>query len=292
MTEAASTNNFRVLSLDVGVRNLGVAILCSTGKVTAGGEPVYSLDRLEVRDMAAHCGSAAKCKGMPKLTMARYAGQFLYDMEAEWDVPRVTDLIVEGQLRRAPLNTCLMCIIFAWFQRAQQAKQQHADAQADAQQAPDSKAGCAPMVQISAKKKLAGEEFMPKYRDRKNAAVQLLGQLIQSGRIVLPPAVHVAYCVAKKKDDMADAVLQAIAYLDEKQAPKKKRGRAKAESDTQAPGGPAKRPRAGLRDSPEARKTKTAKAEPVTAGPQPESVAQKAAGKKSAGKRTRKPKSE
>ena len=221
MTEEATmvTVERRVLSLDVGVRNLGVAIIQTTGRTTTDGKPIFHVERLELRDMATHCGSSAKCKGMPKLVMARHAGRFLYDMEAEWDVAAVTDLLVEGQLRKAPLNTCLMCVIFAWFQRFQTSKG-----------SPDQ---CAPMVQVGAKKKLAEEGFIPKYRDRKNAAVEKLGHLIQAGCITIPSNVHVRYCMQKKKDDMADAVLQAVAYLSEESSDGRKRKRVKKTTNTE-----------------------------------------------------------
>lgn len=181
----------RILSIDVGLRNLGVAIV----RAEAGLPP--HVQQLGVYDVLQECGSAAKCTSVNKLNMARYMSQFLVDHEGAWGVDTITHLVVEGQLRRAPRNVCMMMVLFGWF---------HGCRYRCTRAAP-------PMYQISARRKLE-EEQKVSYYQRKKQAVDKVDALLAAAHVTMEPDAAQQFRDAKKRDDMADAVLQALWYID------------------------------------------------------------------------------
>lgn len=194
-----ATAGRRILSMDVGLRHLGVAILQCTP------EAVPHVELLCVYDVLQRCGSNAKCTGVSKLDMVRLMCQFLHSMETPWDVLHVTDLVVESQVRKSPKNLNIMVTLFAWFYglhlRHQAANPGHAVPR---------------LFQVSAKNKLTLSDLpctKSSYAQRKQQAKDHLRQLAHAGEVTIEPAWHVRYSIEKKQDDMADAVLQGLWYV-------------------------------------------------------------------------------
>jgi hypothetical protein len=200
----------RILSMDVGMRHLGVAILqytpTSALQTSLGlASPVPHVELLCVYDVLQQCGSSAKCTGVSKLDMVRLMCQFLHSMEQTWDALHVTDLVVESQVRKSPKNLNIMVTLFAWFYglhlRHQLAVPTHAVPR---------------LFQVSAKNKLTLSDTpctKVSYPQRKKQAVDHLRQLAHAGEVTIAPSWHVRYSIEKKRDDMADAVLQALWYI-------------------------------------------------------------------------------
>lgn len=206
----AGLESRRVLSMDVGMRHLGVAILQYTppSALQAGlglAPPVPHVELLCVYDVLQQCGSSAKCTGVSKLDMVRLMCQFLHSMEQTWDALHVTDLVVESQVRKSPKNLNIMVTLFAWFYglhlRHQLAVPTHVVPR---------------LFQVSAKNKLTLSDTpctKVSYPQRKKQAVDHLRQLAHAGEVTIAPSWHVRYSIEKKRDDMADAVLQALWYI-------------------------------------------------------------------------------
>lgn len=197
----------RVLSMDVGMRHLGVAIL-TCGLPTPGVKVVPHVELLCVYDVLQQCGSDAKCTSVSKLDMVRLMCQFLHSMEQTWDVLHVTDLVVESQVRKSPKNLNIMVTLFAWFYGMHLRHQ----ALVPSHVIPH-------LFQVSAKNKLTLSDVpctKASYPQRKKQAIDHLRELAHAHEVTINPAWHVRYSIEKKRDDMADAVLQALWYIKHK----------------------------------------------------------------------------
>jgi hypothetical protein len=224
----ASRLSYRVLSVDVGERNLGVAIV-------AVAEGRARLEYLGVHDVLTTVGCAAKCRSVTKVDSVRHMCTFLATRQAEWRVDAVTDFVVEGQVRASPKNQCLTAALFAWFTLATGAASPDSTAGGQTNPRPrmasvaaknkglDSPAAAspaapAPVITKATKGKAAGKSAAGKgsaYRARKKNAVATLEGLLASGKLTpAAPDVLAQWRAAKKQDDMADAALQALWYIE------------------------------------------------------------------------------
>jgi hypothetical protein len=215
----ASRLSYRVLSVDVGERNLGVAIV-------AVAEGRARLEYLGVHDVLTTVGCAAKCRSVTKVDSVRHMCTFLATRQAEWRVDTVTDFVVEGQVRASPKNQCLTAALFAWFTLATGAAAPDSTAGGQTNPRPrmasvaaknkglDSPAALpSPAAPVIAKGKAAGKGSA--YRARKKSAVATLEGLLASGKLTpAAPDVLAQWRAAKKQDDMADAALQAMWYIE------------------------------------------------------------------------------
>jgi len=148
--------------------------------------------------------------------MIRHVANFLVTKESHWDACNITDFVVEGQVRKAPRNVNIMVSLFTWFH------QLHKRAQL---QTPDHKPGT--VFQVSARNKLADESAVATHYQRKKQAIEKLKTCVTAKSVTVEPSTHVRYSLAKKQDDMADAVLQALWYIDAKITGKTGTGKAK-----------------------------------------------------------------
>lgn len=219
----ASRLSYRVLSVDVGERNLGVAIV-------AVAEGRARLEYLGVHDVLAAVGCAAKCRSVTKVDSVRHMCTFLAARQAEWRVDAVTDFVVEGQVRASPKNQCLTAALFAWFALATGAAAPDAPRPRMASVAaknkgldgpsPASTAAPSPVIAKATKGKAAAGKGKAAgkgsaYRARKKSAVATLEGVLESGKLApAAPDVLAQWRAAKKQDDMADAALQALWYIE------------------------------------------------------------------------------
>lgn len=222
---------FRVLSVDVGERNLGLAIWevhRGSGSVsgsaqgntaqgnTAQGNTV-TLSYLACHDVLQAVGCTAKCRSVTKVDSVRHMCTFLSRNQALWAPETITDFVVEGQVRASPKNQCLTAALFSWFTLVDRS----------------GTSGPAPrMASISAKNKVKGDAALAidkkdrkgkaakkgaEYRQRKKGAVTCLADLISTGAVTVAHGdVLQQWRAAKKKDDMADAALQGLWYIENK----------------------------------------------------------------------------
>lgn len=230
----------RVLSVDVGERNLGMAIWDVT-KTPAG--PAIKLSYLACHDVLQAVGCTAKCRSVTKVDSVRHMCTFLSRNQAQWAPETITDFVVEGQVRASPKNQCLTAALFAWFSLVS----------GSAQGNPAGRSPQPRMASICAKNKVKSEDgravsqLSPaidknggkgkskaakkgaEYRQRKKGAVTCLADLISSRAITVeasaspmtesagaPSDVLAQWRGAKKKDDMADAALQGLWYIENK----------------------------------------------------------------------------
>lgn len=221
----ASRVPYRVLSVDVGERNLGVAIV-------AVAEGRARLEYLAVHDVLEAVGCAAKCRSVTKVDSVRHMCTFLAAQQAQWRVDTVTDFVVEGQVRASPKNQCLTAALFAWFTLATRttetrprmasvaAKNKGLDSPPPTSHSTLSSSSTAPAIAkgTKGKGKAANKTDAGKgsaYRARKKSAVATLEGLLESGKLTpAVPDVLAQWRAAKKRDDMADAALQAVWYIE------------------------------------------------------------------------------
>ena len=190
----------RILSMDVGLRNLGVALV-----KWAPDMPCAHVELMECCDILTDCGSAAKCNRVPKVDMIRHVANFLVTKEEHWGACNITDFVVEGQVRKAPRNVNIMVSLFTWFHQLHKRTQLLS---------PEHKPGT--VFQVSARNKLADESAVATHYQRKKQAIEKLKHCVATKSVTVDPSTHVRYSLAKKQDDMADAVLQALWYIDAK----------------------------------------------------------------------------
>lgn len=207
---------FRVLSVDVGERNLGLAIWDvnrGSGSGSAQGNTV-TLSYLACHDVLQAVGCTAKCRSVTKVDSVRHMCTFLSRNQALWAPETITDFVVEGQVRASPKNQCLTAALFSWFTLVDRS----------------GTSGPAPrMASISAKNKVKGDPAPAidkkgkaakkgaEYRQRKKGAVTCLADLISTGAVTVAHGdVLQQWRAAKKKDDMADAALQGLWYIENK----------------------------------------------------------------------------
>jgi hypothetical protein len=215
-----------VLSVDVGERNLGVAIV-------AVAEGRARLEYLAVHDVLAAVGCAAKCRSVTKVDSVRHMCTFLAAHQAQWRVDTVTDFVVEGQVRASPKNQCLTAALFAWFtlatgQTNPRPRMASVAAKNKGLDSPLTSSLTSPTIakaggkgtkgkgkagdKKAGDKKAAGKGSA--YRARKKSAVATLEGTLASGRLAAAPDVLAQWRAAKKQDDMADAALQALWYIE------------------------------------------------------------------------------
>lgn len=215
----------RVLSVDVGERNLGVAIV-------AVAEGRARLEYLAVHDVLAAVGCTAKCRSVTKVDSVRHMCTFLATHQAQWRVDTVTDFVVEGQVRASPKNQCLTAALFAWFTLATGAPANGGGTPRPrmASVAAKNKGLDSPLTSPAIAKSTKGKgkaagKGKPgdkkaaskgsAYRARKKSAVATLEGLLSSGKLTpAAPDVLAQWRAAKKQDDMADAALQALWYIE------------------------------------------------------------------------------
>ncbi len=228
----------RVLSVDVGERNLGMAIW---DVVKSQDGPSIKLSYLACHDVLQAVGCTAKCRSVTKVDSVRHMCTFLARNQAQWAPDTITDFVVEGQVRASPKNQCLTAALFAWFSlvsagRSPQPRmasicaknkvKSEGDGGAVTNQAVtgNSKA-TSPTPSIdknSEKGKSKAAKKGVEYRQRKKGAVTCLADLISSRAITVEaspgaqPDVLAQWRGAKKKDDMADAALQGLWYIENK----------------------------------------------------------------------------
>ena len=186
--------------MDVGLRNLGVALV-----KWAPDMPCAHVELMECCDILTDCGSAAKCNRVPKVDMIRHVANFLVTKEEHWGACNITDFVVEGQVRKAPRNVNIMVSLFTWFHQLHKRTQLLS---------PEHKPGT--VFQVSARNKLADESAVATHYQRKKQAIEKLKHCVATKSVTVDPSTHVRYSLAKKQDDMADAVLQALWYIDAK----------------------------------------------------------------------------
>lgn len=221
---------FRVLSVDVGERNLGLAIWdvnrgSGSSSGSAQGNPAQgntvTLSYLACHDVLQAVGCTAKCRSVTKVDSVRHMCTFLSRNQALWAPETITDFVVEGQVRASPKNQCLTAALFSWFTLVDRS----------------GASGPAPrMASISAKNKVKGDPAPAidkkgkaakkgaEYRQRKKGAVTCLADLISTGAVTVAASpltgshgdVLQQWRAAKKKDDMADAALQGLWYIENK----------------------------------------------------------------------------
>jgi len=222
----------RIFSVDVGQRNLGVAIwevtAACVGKrqkdMHAVTDSKPKLTYVACHDVLQSVGCAAKCNNVTKIDHVKHLCTFLASKEGEWDVGSVTDFVVEGQVRASPRNLSLTAALFSWFTLA------HVKGPTP---------GKMPiMTTICAKNKFKAPNLPftdseddsepPKgktkaakkgaaYRKRKQDAVAQFGRVLSTGLCdVASPDVLQQWRTHKKKDDMADAALQGLWYMENK----------------------------------------------------------------------------
>lgn len=221
----------RILSVDVGQRNLGMAIWEVTKACAKTKRPAkINLAYLACHDVLTSVGCAAKCSNVTKVDSVRHLCTFLGRHQDSWDVTSVTDFVVEGQVRASPKNLSLTAALFAWFTLCHAAT--------PAEKSPH-------MATICAKNKFKGpldlsdtESPTPKsstsktkgngkttkgsakgvaYRQRKKDAVSSFQEALVCQLFTYTSEdVLAQWKSAKKKDDMADAALQGLWYIENK----------------------------------------------------------------------------
>jgi len=211
----------RVLSVDVGQRNLGVAILEATP-----GAPIR-MHHLACYDVLVETGCKAKCSSVTKVDGVRRMCEFLADHEEAWGVSSVTDFVVEGQVRASPKNLSLNAALFAWCTLVHKhagttpphmvslAARNKETGPPEVNKATKEK-GKAPRGKSKAAKEkgTAAKEKSKAYRARKKDAVCTMASLLEQGTLVAAdPSVLHQWTHAKKRDDMADAALQGVWYI-------------------------------------------------------------------------------
>ena len=243
---------YRILSMDVGLRNLGVCILSGQ---TGSTQPPY-VELLKTYDILKHCGSDAKCSSVTKIASVEAVTKFLIDHEFDWDIASITEFVVEGQVRAAPKNIVIMSCLFSWYYGAKYRALQGTSAMSLWSGLPPtltqthnlgaiqaSHSDIATMYQVPATKKLVkggkGKECDSHYSRKQQAQIDLC-HMVTRGDIGMSTQAKQNYNDAKKRDDMADAILQAIWYVENKlvskpkgktSATRAKRG-SKSESDS------------------------------------------------------------
>lgn len=268
--------------MDVGLRHLGVAILEYKPGLSAEANPsIPHVELLAVYDVLQECGSNAKCTGVNKLDMVRLMCQFLHSMETTWDVLHVTDFVVESQVRKSPKNQGLMVTLFAWFYGVHLRQKAQVSSLLGKYEMPQ-------VFQVSAKNKLAdcsGSNLGPctksSYPQRKKQAIDHMRELVHANEVTITPSWHVRYSMEKKRDDMADAVLQALWYIRHKIRGLPEKGKTKTKSKKTAKVPRAAGKTGAGKSKKVAGKGKTTKAETVQASivTKPKSSILKSAGK-------------
>jgi len=225
----------RVLSVDVGERNLGMAIW-DVAKTPDG--PSIKLSYLACHDVLQAVGCTAKCRSVTKVDSVRHMCTFLSRNQAQWAPETITDFVVEGQVRASPKNQCLTAALFAWFSlvsggRPQQPRMASICAKNKVKSEGEQQSPLPPKSSTIDKNGGKGKSKAAKkgaeYRQRKKGAVTCLADLIASGAVTvegLPrngPDVLAQWRGAKKKDDMADAALQGLWYIENKLKVKRSR---------------------------------------------------------------------
>lgn len=220
------TCSHRILSVDVGQRNLGVAIWEVFKKSAESHQkPQINLAYLACHDVLTAVGCTAKCSNVTKVDSVRHLCTFLARHQHEFNVGGVTDFVVEGQVRASPKNLSLTAALFAWFTLCH------------------TSSGRTPhMTTICAKNKFKGpldlsDTELPKaidktkgaasktkgkpkgaaYRQRKKDAVSSFEEALACQLFTYTTTdVLSQWRSAKKKDDMADAALQGLWYIENK----------------------------------------------------------------------------
>lgn len=161
-----------ILSFDVGVRNLGYALLEPNGLVCDVGV-------IEIKTRVNRVVDTVR-------TLRELLASFHWP-SSDADL---TTVLVEKQLHRNPTMRVVQGILQTFFCLSYP------------------KVKC---IEYSPKKKLKGETDCQTYRARKKTAIKLVHDRLE--QFQKESSAYVSYSSMKKKDDAADATLQAWSYL-------------------------------------------------------------------------------
>jgi hypothetical protein len=207
------TCSHRILSVDVGQRNLGVAIWEVFKKSAESHQkPQINLAYLACHDVLTAVGCTAKCSNVTKVDSVRHLCTFLARHQHEFNVGGVTDFVVEGQVRASPKNLSLTAALFAWFTlcHTTSGRTPHMP------KAIDKTKGAASKTKGAASK-TRGKPKSAAYRQRKKDAVSSFDEALACQLFTYTSTdVLSQWRSAKKKDDMADAALQGLWYIENK----------------------------------------------------------------------------
>ena len=210
----------KLLSFDIGIRNLA-CVSMSNG--SAPDEPML-LHSVEVSDVIKEAGSNAhNANKVPYELVVKSVIGYLMAREDAWDLHSLTNIVLESQVKRNPRCKTAMYIIMAWFvYRYIQLGYTYKTM---------------PKVEkVSAVHKLTvegtGATDLPvpaagkkgQYRRKKNATAMVTSLIQGHGRpFKVSDDVVKEFLSSPKKDDMSDAILQAVWFMDEHASQKSKK---------------------------------------------------------------------
>lgn len=229
----------RILSVDVGQRNLGMAIW-EVFKGSGSSHQV-NLAYLACHDVLTAVGCTAKCSNVTKVDSVRHLCTFLAAHQEVLNVSRVTDFVVEGQVRASPKNLSLTAALFAWFTLCHTTSDRKPhmtsicaknkfkgpldlsdtelpkgiDKTKGKSAASETKGTASKTKGAASKPKGKGKSTA--YRQRKKDAVTCFEDALACQMFTYTSTdVLSQWRSAKKKDDMADAALQGLWYIENK----------------------------------------------------------------------------
>lgn len=235
----------RILSIDVGIRTLSLCLMVSHAAPLAPDAPWsrYEVEHLEKVDVLVENGSAAKrCASVTLCRTIDYVLASLRRREAALfgspDRP-VSNVVIEAFVGRArDAMKCVTAAIYAYFRQLLRddarvgvelfhAKHKLTVVGGDVETPSDAVAAS------------ARDDAGARYRRNKKQAKERWEATM---RLLRNPDASVAYYLAekKKRDDLADCSLQAIAWFERGEATAQKRSRARKTPKT-GPARPSKR---------------------------------------------------
>lgn len=201
----------RLISFDLGVRNLACAQLSWDGD-PSGPITLVSVEDVDILQEAG--SSAGNANKVPYELILKCILNYVMSRADSWNLKDLTAVIFESQVKKNPRCKTAMYIMMAWFTA------KYLEAGLTHRTMPK-------ILKISAKNKLTvqgtGVTGLPvpkagpkgQRQRKKNAAAMMTSLVNGNGRpFVVAPDVKEILLEAKKKDDMSDAILQAIWYID------------------------------------------------------------------------------
>ena len=106
----------RVLSIDIGIRNLGIC-MCSRHENTDAKEVGIEIESWEAVDIVTEAGSKSKTRNLGMQRIVDLAVVFLKSRQQQWDEFAPNIIVIEQQLSRAATMKVLQFAVYVFYSK-------------------------------------------------------------------------------------------------------------------------------------------------------------------------------
>jgi hypothetical protein len=204
----------RVLSVDIGIRNMGICMCCidQQGDSEKGR---ISIEAWQTVDIVEEGGSKAKTKNLGMQRVVDLAVRFLKSRQQQWSDFAPEVIVIEQQLSRAATMKVLQFAVYVFCKTTfENSKVTICHAKHKLKVDPCSFGACAVEEPPSPKRRKVATkkstEASRRYSRNKKMGRLICEAILRSDQLECEDEIRQMYTESKKKDDLADCFLQSL----------------------------------------------------------------------------------